>query len=151
MDGTRLFSEEEMKRWFARAEAALDRDRRWIVEESGRPLGFVGLYQIDPVCRHAEFGILLGPAGRGRGVGKVAARLVLREAFEVLNLHRLYLHVLADHRPAQTIYRQCGFKVEGRLKDHNFKGGQYADVLIMGLLASDYAVQERRRRHGTSR
>jgi diamine N-acetyltransferase len=146
MDGTRIFSDEEIERWLDRAEAALDRDRRWIVEESGRPLGFVGIYQIDPVSRHAEFGIMLGPEGRGRGVGKVATKLALEEAFSVLNLHRLYLHVLADHQAAQALYRQCGFREEGVLKDHNFKEGQYVDVVIMGLLASDYLAQRRVRR-----
>ncbi|MDP3940163.1 MAG: GNAT family protein [Deltaproteobacteria bacterium] len=142
-DGTRTFSEEDMERWFERTEALIDRDRRWIVVEGGRPVGFVGLYGIDLTRRHAEIGILLDSGARGRGIGREATWLVFDEAFNMLNLHRLYLHVLSDHRIAQKMYKRCGFRDEGRLRQHNFKAGRYVDVIVMGILASEHAAQHR--------
>lgn len=141
-DGTRTFSEEDMERWFEQTEALIDRERRWIVEEEGHPIGFVGLYEINPAYRHAEVGILLAPGARGRGIGGQATRLLLYEAFHVLNLHRLYLHVLVDHRVARNMYKRCGFREEGRLRQHNFKAGRYADVIVMGLLATEHAPRD---------
>lgn len=147
-DGALTFSEEDMERWFDRTEALIDRERRWIVEERGRPVGFVGLYGIDPVRRHAEVGILLDPEARGRGIGGEATRLLLDEAFNVLNLHRLFLHVLADHRIARKMYKRCGFQEEGRLRQHNFKAGRYMDVMVMGVLAGEHAAREGEERGG---
>jgi RimJ/RimL family protein N-acetyltransferase len=137
--GTRTFSVEEMERWFDRAES-MDNERRWIVEEASHPVGFVGLYGIDSVCRHAELGVLLGPSARGRGIGKAATKLLLDEAFWVLNLHRVYVHILADHPPALTMCSDNGFVEEGRLRQHNFKAGRYADVIVMGILASEHGA-----------
>ncbi len=147
-DGTRTFSEEDMERWFARTEERIDRDRRWIVEEDVRPVGFVGLYGIDPVRRHAELGILLDPKARRRGIGRAATELLLDEAFGILNLNRVTLEVLADHAVALAMYRACGFKKEGRLREHNFKDGRYVDVIVMGILASE---RRRKRRRGAPR
>ena len=147
-DGTRTFSEEDMERWFDQTESLIDRERRWIVEERGGPVGFVGLYGIDLTRRHAEVGILLDPEARERGIGGKATRLLLDEAFNTLNLHRLFLHVLADHRIAQNMYKRCGFQEEGRLRQHNFKAGRYVDVIVMGVLAGEHAVRDREERDG---
>ena len=145
-DGARIFSEEDMERWFDQTESLIDRERRWIVEERGHPVGFVGLYGIDPVRRHAEVGILLDPKARERGIGGEATRLLLDEAFNVFNLHRLFLHVLADHQIARNMYKRSGFQEEGRLRQHNFKAGRYVDVIVMGVLAGEHATRDREER-----
>lgn len=147
-DGARTFSEADMERWFDRTESLIDRERRWIVEERGHPVGFVGLYGIDPVRGHAEVGILLDPEARGRGIGGEATRLLLDEAFNVFNLHRLFIHVLADHRIARNIYKSSGFQEEGRLRQQNFKAGRYVDVIVMGVLAGEHAARDREERGG---
>lgn len=64
------------------------------VRESDKPVGLDGLHHIDHKNRHAEFGIMIGePEEWGKGYGTEATRLMLKYAFETLNLNRVWLHV----------------------------------------------------------
>lgn len=102
-------------------------------------IGNIYLRGIDWVTRHAEFHIFLGAQEqRGHGYGKAATRLALNHAFDDLGLLRVFLFVLASNEFAQRLYLRCGFKLEGRLRGHAFKQGQPEDVLVMGLLKSEW-------------
>jgi len=102
-------------------------------------IGNVYLRNIDWVGRHAELHILIGSAAqRGKGYGKEAIELALAHAFNDLGLERIYLFVLASNETAQRLYRKCGFIEEGRLRKHAYKQGEFIDVIVMGLLKSEW-------------
>src|SRR5262249_43248535 len=64
-----------------------------VAREGDRLVGVTGLHP-DFRCRNAMFGICLGDkAAWGRGYGTEATRLMVRHAFETLNLHRVWLEV----------------------------------------------------------
>lgn len=101
-------------------------------------VGVVGLHRIDWINRSAEFGIVIGDRSAWRkGIGSEATRLVVRHGLRVLNLHRIWLGVLADHSAAIAVYERVGFRREGRLRDELLRDGSYHDKLIMGLLETD--------------
>ena len=59
-------------------------------------VGFVYLNNIDWFSRNAEFGILIGERSKhGKGLAREALSLLVGYAFESLNLHKLYLRVVA--------------------------------------------------------
>ena len=128
------------KAWLQRAIAAQD-SRTVIlgVEAGGALAGYVRLDQIDAVNGKAVFGILLGPPFQGRGLGLAATRLALDHAFGRLGLHRVSLEVRAEHTTAIAVYGKAGFLVEGRAREAYLWNGTRGDLLIMGVLASDYA------------
>jgi RimJ/RimL family protein N-acetyltransferase len=108
------------------------------VRDSGKHIGNIYLRDIDPNARHASLEIFLGDSShRGQGFGSSAVRQLIRHAFEDLNLHRLWLHLLATNEAALRLYRSCGFEIEGTLRRHAIKGGKPVDVFIMGLLRYD--------------
>jgi len=99
-------------------------------------IGNVYLREIDWVARHAEFHIFIATQlHRGRGYGESVIRQVLNHAFDDLGLRRIFLFVLASNEPAIRLYRKCGFKDEGLLRQHVFKNGRFEDVLVMGILS----------------
>jgi len=107
-------------------------------------IGNVYLRDIDWVARHAELHIFIGlPAHRGHGYGEAAMRRVVAHAFLDLGLQRLFLFVLVSNEPAVRLYRKCGFVQEGRLREHALKRGQPMDMLIMGILASEWKADDR--------
>jgi spore coat polysaccharide biosynthesis protein SpsF len=137
----RLFGEvpptrDEHQAWLARMRAQGDRQEFVIVDrDADRAVGTIGLSHIDRRYRRAEYGVLIGePAARGRGIAREASRLLLDHAFGSLGLHRVYLHVFPDNEPALRLYRRLGFRLEGRLRDHVWKGGRFRDVVVMGLV-----------------
>ena len=73
-----------------------------------------------------------------QGYATEAALVLLDYAFSELNLHRVYLKVIADNEPAMRLYRRCHFQLEGRCREAYFSGGKFHDVLIMGVLDQEY-------------
>ena len=109
------------------------------IRSDDRCIGHVGLYQIDSRIRRAEFGILIGDQGwQGKGVGRAVTRAVLTFAFRELNLHRVGCDVLATNKRAIHTWESVGFKLEGRIRDAQFRDGAYVDVLNMSMLESEW-------------
>ncbi len=106
------------------------------------PVGTIGLSQIDHVHRNAEYGILLGePAYRGRGFARAASRMLLQTAFADWGLHRVSLRVRDRNERARRLYESMGFRLEGVLREQARRGAGYEDVLIMGLLESEWRTR----------
>jgi RimJ/RimL family protein N-acetyltransferase len=108
------------------------------LREGDQHIGNVHLTNIDWVSRHACVGIFIGAAQHwSKGYGRQAMRLILRHAFHDLGLHRVYLTVLEDNHRAIKTYEKCGFVVEGRLRQHDFKQGRFQDLIFMGICVDD--------------
>jgi diamine N-acetyltransferase len=102
-------------------------------------VGVVYLLNIDQVARSAEYGIMIGSQeNRGKGIGTEATKLILSHAFEDLNLNRVQLRVNPTNKNAIALYLKCGFREEGRLREVVFKNGRYEDLLVMGILKSEF-------------
>ncbi|MBR8741478.1 GNAT family N-acetyltransferase [Nocardiopsis sp. MG754419] len=107
--------------------------------EDGRYLGELSIYSVSPENETAGYRIALSAIEvTGRGLGREATQLVLRYAFEVIGLHRVWLHVYAFNMRAIAVYRSCGFYVEGRLRDSLLWDGRRHDALLMAVLRNGY-------------
>jgi len=73
---------------------------------------------------------------QGKGVGTALMRAILDLADNWLNLTRLELEVYADNEAAIHLYERFGFEVEGTLRQHAFRDGEYVDSKVMGRLLS---------------
>lgn len=102
-----------------------------LANDNGHYLGNVWLWGVHNVHRHAELRVLLGPGAKGKGYGTDAVRGLLRFAFSDLNLHKVFLSVLADNLAAVRAFEKAGFLREGTLKDEFFVDGRYCDALRM--------------------
>ena len=104
-------------------------------KKSDKHIGNIALNDIDWVNRIANLGIMLGDKKFwGKGYGTEATKLIVDYAFDKLNLHRLWLGVLAEHFAAIRVYERAGFKVEGRLRQELYLEGEYNDKVIMGMV-----------------
>jgi RimJ/RimL family protein N-acetyltransferase len=104
-------------------------------KSDGALVGFVYLNNIDWFARNAEFGILIGERSRhGKGLAREALSLVADYAFENLNLHKLYLRVVAFNKRALRLYRAFGFVEEGVQRQQAYLRGRYHDVVSMGFI-----------------
>ncbi|MGE5589906.1 MAG: GNAT family N-acetyltransferase [Bacillota bacterium] len=105
----------------------------------GRPVGFVALGGLDRHNGKGELTIVLGERDAwGQGLGSEAVRQVLDLAFDNLRLNKVWLQVDAEHVKAIASYQRLGFKVEGRLREDWYRRGQFADTVVMGLLAREW-------------
>src|SRR6476469_4321031 len=98
--------------------------------------GLVYLRDIDWISRHANVGITVGRQDRERrGMGRRSLSLILQYGFRVLNLERIYT---AHNSNAIRLYENAGFVQDGRLRAHVALDGAYHDLLVKGLLRSEF-------------
>lgn len=104
-----------------------------------RLVGYVVLYDIYWNLQVASVGIAIGDlADRGHGYGRDGMELILRYAFNELNLHRVALTVLARNTAARRMYEAAGFHVEGVMRDNDFRDGIRGDDIMMSILAPEW-------------
>ena len=103
------------------------------------PIGNCGVHQIDWRNRSAEVGIVIGEKSFwNQGYGTEAMALLLRHAFETLNLNRISLDVYESNPRAIKAYENVGFVHEGRKRKAMFLNGHYIDVLLMSILREEW-------------
>jgi RimJ/RimL family protein N-acetyltransferase len=103
-----------------------------------RLIGDVAIHAEEPESRCAWLAMTIGdPEYRNRGYGTDALRTACRFGFNVMNLNRLELEVLADNERARKAYAKVGFLEEGRRRKAVFTHGAYRDLIVMGLLREE--------------
>jgi RimJ/RimL family protein N-acetyltransferase len=111
----------------------------WVIEHEGRCVGAAGLHSLDEHDARASYAVGLQiPALLGRGLGTETTLLVLKHAFEVMQLHRVGVRVLASNKRAIRCYTKCGFRLEGRERESARVGDAWQDDLIMGALSTEF-------------
>ncbi|CAA7619653.1 GNAT family N-acetyltransferase [Magnetospirillum sp. SS-4] len=102
-------------------------------------VGYAHLRDIDWIGRTAEFGISIGAKDRqGRGLGRESLDIMVCHGFTVLNLNRIWLRAAAFNDRAIALFRSAGFSREGVMRQHAYVGGQYYDVVLMGLMRDEH-------------
>ncbi|MGW2488692.1 GNAT family N-acetyltransferase [Streptomyces sp. NPDC001606] len=139
-----------VRSWYATRSAQPDRlDLAVTDAATGELLGEVVLHEVDPHSRNCTFRTLLGPRGRGRGVGTEATRLIVGHAFEQLGLHRVQLEVYAHNTRARRVYEKVGFVTEGVRREFALRDGEWADEVMMAVLAPEWATHRGHPEHAT--
>jgi RimJ/RimL family protein N-acetyltransferase len=103
-------------------------------------VGYGALDGINWRNRVAWLAVALSSDYWGRGLGREAVRLMLGYAFDELGLHRVQLTVFASNSPAVGLYEKVGFQREGVYREFLLRDGQRVDMLLMGMLAREWAA-----------
>jgi RimJ/RimL family protein N-acetyltransferase len=123
----------------ASAQEASAGDARFVIDVDGTAAGSVSLFDTDELARHAELGIALVPDARGRGIGTAALAQMLEFGFVRRNLRRIHLQAIESNAGGIRAYEKAGFVVEGRQREHAWVRGRYEDIVLMGVLRSEWA------------
>jgi RimJ/RimL family protein N-acetyltransferase len=119
-------------------EAASDHSMRFVIEVDRAAVGSVSLFDVDDLARTAEVGIALLDSARGKGIGTEAIAQIVKFAFVRCNLRRVHLQAIASNSAALRAYEKAGFVIEGRQREHAWVRGHYEDIVVMGLLRSEW-------------
>jgi len=138
---SRLLSFGPIKRYSAKAtqeffEKALGDEVGFTIETiaDGKSIGFIGLDNINNLTRNSMVGMGIGDRENwSKGYGTEAMKLVVKYAFEKLNLNRVTLDVLEVNQRGIRAYEKAGFLLEGRIKQALMKAGKRYDLILMGI------------------
>ncbi|WP_433789530.1 GNAT family N-acetyltransferase [Actinoplanes sp. CA-252034] len=133
--------EERTRAWYGSRNTQDDRlDLAVVDRDSGACVGEVVLNEWDPDNRSCNFRTLLVAAGRDRGLGTEAVRLIVGHGFERLGLHRISLEVYAHNPRARRVYEKVGFVAEGVLRQVLRDGDDWIDATVMSILAPEWSA-----------
>jgi ribosomal-protein-alanine N-acetyltransferase len=107
-----------------------------VVRESDTLCGGVGL-RIEDDHRRAELGYWIGVPYWGNGYATEAAKAVVKYGFGTLGLHRIFASRFANNPASARVLRKIGMRHEGNLRAHVLKWGEFLDLEMYGMAASD--------------
>jgi len=132
------FNSSQIKKFF---EDEIESMHFFMIErlEDNRKIGMVDLSGVNWTAGDAWVGIGIGERELwGKGYGTDAMRVVLRYAFEELNLNRVTLNVFSVNQRAIASYLKVGFRHEGVVPGALLKAGKRCDLVFMGILRREW-------------
>lgn len=118
-----------------------------IIEKStGSVIGAVGVHGIDFKNRKTEVGYWLAKSYWGQGIVVEALNRVVEYLFLERKLDRVYARVWHPNVKSARVLEKAGFSHEGRLRRDIKRNGRWMDVLLFGLLRSEWTKMKKTRR-----
>jgi len=107
-----------------------------LYKETNEHIGNISLQNIDWIDSNAEIAFLLGEKKYwGKGIMLEAGELLIKHAFNFLNLHRVYCGTSSLNIGMQKLAVKLGMSQEGVRKDAIFKNGEYLDIIEFGIVS----------------
>lgn len=130
-------------------------DRKWIEDkifhnqnqaylaicliESKELIGYTSITEIDFRNRIGHWsGINIDKNTAGKGFGTETGQLILKFAFEELNLNRLFSYILESNKASLRMTEKLGFVKEGLIRSFVFKKNEYQNSHLVSILKEEY-------------
>lgn len=101
-------------------------------------IGNCGIRMYHPDATEADLGYEIAPDHWGQGYATEAAAAMVEFGFGGLGLHRIWAECIASNRASARVLEKLGMQQEGRLREKRWMKGRWWDVLIYGILASEW-------------
>ncbi len=106
---------------------------------SGKTIGFLSIYDQDPVNNSAEISFLIGDNElRGKGLGKEIAKLTVNICFDELALNRVVASATVENVRSVKALEAVGFKRVGLLREYQIVDGKKYDEHLLEMLREDH-------------
>ena len=107
--------------------------------EGDKYIGNIILSDIDWINRSASTSTMIGDKAEWeKGYATEAKMIFLNFVFEERGLNRINSSILDTNRASLKVQEKCGYKLEGTKRQAVYKGGQYIDLHILGLLREEF-------------
>ncbi len=98
-----------------------------IANAQDEAVGFVDLFDFEPLHRRAGIGLVVCQEERNKGYATTALQLLMTYSIEHLSMHQLYAGIAAENKESIRLFEVCGFEKTGYKKQWNFYEAAYHD------------------------
>jgi len=105
------------------------------IQLDGEVIGGIGIsVQADIFKKNAELGYWLAKPFWGKGIISRVIPMIVNEAFETLDINRIYAKPFCSNPASHRVLEKSGFKLESILEKTVFKKGDFFDEYIFGII-----------------
>lgn len=104
-------------------------------------VGALSTTSVDRRAGRFSYGIGIGRDHQRRGYASDAIVVLLRYMFGERRFHKCGVGIYAFNAASINLHEKVGFHTEGRLRDHEFFGGQYHDLVMMGMTMEEFTAR----------
>ena len=105
-----------------------------ISDSKNVPLGFIDLYDFEPMHRRAAIGLVVDNSKRSMGIGSLSLELIELYAKNQLFLNQLYANIASENKSSVSLFKKHKFTQSGKKIQWNFYDGNYHDEYIFQKL-----------------
>lgn len=138
----RELNRDQQKVWFEKTVLTDPNTRMFsvIANDDLRLLGAGGLCYINWIDRTADLSLYIGAENLyiDNKYAPDAARLLLKFAFEELNLHRVWSEIYDFDSAKQYLFSNLGFTLDGRHRETHWSEGCWHDSLFFSILSQEF-------------
>lgn len=110
--------------------------------ENDKHIGNITFQDINWINRRAFIAYLLGDKSYGgKGLVTEAVLMMMYYGFNRLNFERIYGGVSDMHDASKKICDKTGLKVEGKMRNHLYRNGEFSDALVVGALRNEWMAE----------
>lgn len=127
------YTEEAGSRFIAMATAS-EPCTIWAIDLNGLAIGGIGVHPQKDVYRlNAELGYWLAEDYWGKGIISEVIPKACKQAFELLEINRIFARPYGSNLASQRVLEKSGFKLEARISGAFIKNGEIEDELIYAI------------------
>lgn len=108
--------------------------RQMVEDDAGNTIGYIDLFEFDPVNHRAGVAIYIDEEFRNKGFAQEAIAKLSEYAHHSLAVHQLWAIIAIDNEPSRTLFVASGFKPCGRLRSWIRRKSLYVDALFLQKL-----------------
>lgn len=108
--------------------------RLMVDDEEGRTVGYVDIFEFDPMNRRAGVAVYINEDNRRMGYALEALKMTEEYAHNQLGMHQLWSIVAIDNEPSINLFNEAGFKSCGKLRSWICRRRSYIDALFFQKL-----------------
>jgi len=108
--------------------------------EKNTPVGATGFTYIDWVNRHCDLHFYIGEEAKwiDEKYAPTAMDLMLVRGFNFLNMNKIWAEIYSIDHKKRNFFKDFGFSIDARLRNHYYYNGEYHDSYIYSLLREEH-------------
>ncbi|MEI8279275.1 MAG: GNAT family protein [Bacteroidota bacterium] len=101
-------------------------------------IGGIGMHQWDHATKKVCIGYWISKEYEGKGIISQCSIRLFDFLFDKLGINKIELHFVSNNTRSASVASRLGCKVEGILRQSSLLNGKLEDVVVTGLLKSEW-------------
>jgi ribosomal-protein-serine acetyltransferase len=110
----------------------------YAIFEADQLVGVCGMHDIDWMHKRVSIGWWLSEKAQGRGIMTIAAKELVRQAFEDLDLNKVEIQCATENNKSWAIPERLGFKLDGIRRENEWLYDHFVDHKLYSMLKREY-------------